>query len=76
MYTARAGWEDREEGGANVLNTLAVESQDGTLRFFVNDVEVTSMPAGDIPVDGVVGLRVNHGLNLHVSRLEVTPLGD
>lgn len=75
-HDAVLGWEDREEGGANVLNTLAVESQDGTLRFFVNDVEVTSMPAGDIPVDGVVGLRVNHGLNLHVSRLEVTPLGD
>ncbi|NNK62416.1 MAG: hypothetical protein HKO98_04335 [Gemmatimonadetes bacterium] len=74
-HDAVVSWADREEGGANVLNTLAVESRAGTLHFFVNDVEVTSVPAGDMPVDGVVGLRVNHRLNLHVSRLEVMPLG-
>ncbi|MBP1778939.1 MAG: hypothetical protein H6Q86_4950, partial [candidate division NC10 bacterium] len=31
-----------------------------------------SRPRADVAVDGVVGLRVNHNLNLHVSKLEVT----
>jgi len=26
-----------------------------------------------VRVDGTVGLRVNHRLNLHISRLEVVP---
>jgi len=41
----------------------------------VNGQEVATLPRADLAVDGVVGIRVNHALNLHVSRLEVTPLG-
>ena len=73
-HAAVKGWADRDEGGATIANTLAVESRGDMLHFFVNDVEVASQSRGDLPVDGVVGLRVNHRLNLHISRLEVMPI--
>jgi hypothetical protein len=40
--------------------------------FMINGTKVASRPRADLAVDGVVGLRVNHNLNLHVSKLEVT----
>ena len=55
-------------------NVIAVEARGDRVRFFVNGSEVASVPRSELAVDGQVGLRVNHRLNLHVSRLEVTPL--
>jgi hypothetical protein len=49
-----------------VHNVLEVEASESQLRFVVNGSEVARMPRGDLPVDGIVGLRVNHALNLHV----------
>jgi hypothetical protein len=66
-YTAGAG--------ASVKNALAVEVGDETVRFFVNGQEVASHPRAGLQTDGVVGLRVNHHLNLHVSDLKVEPAG-
>lgn len=59
------------EGGATVKNVIVVVAEDATVRFFVNDQEVAAFPREHMNVDGVVGLRVNHGLNLHVTRLDV-----
>ncbi|MDX1493968.1 MAG: hypothetical protein R3253_07925 [Longimicrobiales bacterium] len=59
---------------ASVRNVLAVEAQGDTVTFLVNGTEVASLPRSAVPVDGVYGIRVNHALNVHVSRLEVTPL--
>lgn len=70
-HPAILAYADRDEGGATILNTLALESSGGELRFEVNGEEVASMDAGTLPRDGIVGLRVNHRLNLHVSRLEI-----
>jgi len=60
---------------ASVKNVLTVEADDRELRFLVNGVRVWTGPRSDFPVDGRFGFRVNHGLNLHVSRLEATPAG-
>lgn len=67
-------FSDREEGGASVLNHLAVEADDAEIRFYVNDVEVTSVTRRPGTMEGIAGLRVNHNLNLHISRLSVSPL--
>ena len=45
------------------------------MRFFVNDAQVAALPRSEVAMDGTYGFRVNHMLNLHISRLEVTPLG-
>lgn len=60
------------ESESSVLNALSVAVDSETVTFFINDMEVTSVPAASVNTDGVVGLRVNHALNLHVSNLAVT----
>ena len=60
---------------ASVKNVLVVEADSESIRFFVNDAEVAELPRSEVGVDGIYGFRVNHGLNLHISRLEVKPLG-
>lgn len=74
-HDAVMSFADREEGGASIGNVLAVEAGPETVRFFVNDQEVASVPRADFPADGVYGFRVNHGLNLHISMLEASPQG-
>lgn len=73
-HPAVLAFEDREEGGATVKNVLVVEAQGETVRFLVNDAEVASLPREQFATDGTYGFRVNHGLNLHISRLEASPL--
>ena len=55
----------------SVANALTVVASPATVDFLINGTKVASRPRNDLTVDGVVGLRVNHRLNLHVSKLEV-----
>ncbi len=74
-HEAILGWADREEEASSVKNVLALEAGAETVRFFVNDAEVAVLPRADLGVEGVFGMRVNHALNLHVSRLEIVAPG-
>ena len=74
-HEAVRAWADRPEGEASVRNVLAVEAGTEEVRFLVNGEEVARLPRERIPVDGQVGVRVNHALDLHLARLEVQPLG-
>lgn len=65
-------WAARGEGAATAKNVLFVEAEGGEVVFGVNEQEVFRTARTGQHVDGVVGLRVNHGLNLHFSSLEVT----
>jgi len=56
----------------SVANTITVAAGPETVDFLVNGTKVASKPRAEVPADGIVGLRVNHNLNLHVSKLEVT----
>lgn len=62
------------ETTGSVKNVLAVTRESDALTFYVNGTEVATVPPDDLPVDGVVGLRVNHALNVHVSDLAAEPL--
>ena len=62
----------KPEDAHTARNVLAVEVGDGTVRFFVNDTEVASLPRDDLPTAGTVGLRVNHSVNLHITMLDIT----
>ncbi len=72
-HEAIVGYADRGDA-ATAKNVLAIEANGDTVRFLVNGAEVASLPRSEVPVDGLYGFRVNHALNLHVSRLDVTPL--
>lgn len=72
-HEAVLGYADRDSGEATVRNVLAAEVMNDEVRFFVNDREVTRIARNGLSLDGVVGIRVNHGLNLHIARLDVMP---
>ena len=56
---------------ANVLNTLTVQVSRDTVQFLVNGTVVASKPRTELAVDGVVGMRINHMLNVHVAEFMV-----
>jgi hypothetical protein len=60
---------DGSDGTAK--NVLAVEVDPSNVSFYLNGERVASHPTTSMQTDGVVGLRVNHNLNLHVSSLTV-----
>ena len=56
---------------ANVLNTLTVQTSRKAVQFLVNGSVVATKPRKGLVVDGVVGMRVNHMLSVHVAELTV-----
>jgi len=70
-------WKPGARPGADghpttVKNVLAVGVSRAKLDLYVNDRLVTSLDRPPyMNADGIVGLRVNHGLNLHVTDLLV-----
>ena len=54
-----------------VQNVLAVNVGEDEVQFFVNGEQVASQPRSAIQSDGIVGLRINHALNVHVADLKV-----
>ncbi|HSM35713.1 MAG TPA: hypothetical protein VK837_04875 [Longimicrobiales bacterium] len=62
-----------EEG--SVANVLAVEVTAEEMAFLINGQEVQRVPRPEYArLDGVVGLRINHRLDVHVESLSVEPL--
>ncbi len=64
-------WESRDPDADVVGNTLMIEANGETVRFFINDQEVWDVPRSDLHTDGLVGLRVNHGLRVRVAEMVV-----
>jgi len=61
--------------GDPVRNVLTVEAKDGTLRFLVNGKQVAAQSSSAASNGaGQVGLRLNHGINVHVTDVKVEPL--
>ncbi len=61
-----------KKGDSPALNVLKVDAGAKDVVFKINDVAVATRPRANTPVDGVVGLRVNHFLDLHVTDVTVT----
>ncbi len=74
-WTPHAAIVKHEGGEEPVKNILEIGADAQQLDFFVNGEKVASLPRSQVKVDGIVGLRVNHGLNLHVTELTVGPKG-
>ncbi len=66
-HPAIESWADKS--GSTAKNVLALEAEAEELRFFVNGEQVWRGERGNLPTDGIFGLRVNHGLNLHVTTI-------
>lgn len=57
--------------GESVLNELSVRVEGDQVYFLLNGENVSTHPASAVPANGVVGLRMNHGINVHVADLSV-----
>ena len=70
-HTAIRKWDERSADERSVRNILEVQVAADSAAFLVNGQEVARVPTRDIDTNGVVGLRINHHLNLHVSGLAI-----
>ena len=55
----------------DVANELAITVDGDRVRFSCNGEPVADIPIGDLSTQGVVGVRVNHNLEVNVQELEV-----
>jgi len=72
-----SGWTAHEaigraDASGKVSDKLEIDaSKAGTVRFLVNGTVVHEMAADANAINGLIGLRVNHNLDLHVDGFEV-----
>jgi len=75
-WTSHAAIVRFDPSQSSVKNVLAIEADDATVSFYVNGEKATSLPRSEVDLDGIVGLRINHALNVHVSDLTVTMMDE
>jgi len=75
QWTENSYIEPHTGGDSPVENVLSIEASETEVLFLINGGKVMSFDRGRVNADGIVGLRVNHGLNLHVEEFNVGPLG-
>lgn len=73
-WTAHQAIMKHDGGEGTAKNVLAIEADSEQVRFLVNGQEVNSLPRSQIDAEGIVGLRINHNLDVHVTRLDVESL--
>jgi hypothetical protein len=61
----------KADAAGKATNKLEILVGKDKVTFSVNGKEVHSMPAGAGATDGVVGLRVNHNLDVHIEKFGV-----
>lgn len=55
----------------SVLNEMSIKVSDTQIHFILNGENVATHPVSSIPNQGIVGFRLNHGINVHVADLRV-----
>jgi hypothetical protein len=61
----------KSKADGSVANALSVAVGKDKVSFRVNGQEVYSAPAASVDTDGIVGLRINHNLSIHVESLDL-----
>ncbi len=68
-HPAILSFATKPEDAGTAKNVLVLEAMGNELRFSVNGVLLWTGPREGLATDGVFGLRVNHGLNLHITTI-------
>jgi hypothetical protein len=58
-----------KEAAGKQVNTLGVEVQGDNVIFTVNGTEVTRQPKAKLHVDGLIGFRIGHNLDIDVDQV-------
>jgi len=66
---------NKEDASGKSTNKLTVDaSKADSVRLLINDKQVAAIGVNHLgKTDGIVGLRVNHNLDVHIGGLTVTP---
>lgn len=64
----------KADANGSAANELSIQVQGGKAKFMVNGKEVYSADAANLVVNGVVGYRVNHNLDVHLGPLGIHKL--
>ena len=64
----------KADTSGKAMNELSVEVRGGKAKFMVNGKEVYAGDAANVDVNGVVGYRVNHNLDVHLGALGIHKL--
>lgn len=73
-WTPNAAVQKADSAG-KATNKIEAQFTDGKLAFRVNGTEVYSMAATPAQATGIVGLRVNHNLDVHVDGFALHQIG-
>ncbi len=57
--------------GDRASNTIVVQVTPSAITLLINGERVVRRPRGDLALEGIAGLRVNHGLELQVQSFDV-----
>lgn len=65
----------KQDANGKATNALTVDAtQADSVRLMVNGAQVASLPIAHLgSTNGIVGLRVNHNLDVHIADFSVTP---
>src|SRR6266566_4137028 len=77
MYSIRRRASDavtKADTSGRAMNELSIQVQGGKAKFMVNAKEVYTGDAANLDVNGVVGYRVNHNLDVHLGPLGIHKL--
>src|SRR5205814_2357392 len=61
----------KSDSAGQATNELSIQVQGGKAKFMVNGKEVYTGDAANLDVNGVVGYRVNHNLDVHLGALGI-----
>jgi hypothetical protein len=69
--TPNAAIKAADKDGGSASNNVAVRVAADSIRFMINDVQVGAVDAKNpmMPNAGIYGVRVNHGISVHISNL-------
>ena len=75
-WTASGGVPQWKPGvpGASVKYPIVVEAKGARVSLWIGGTKVIDAARSELPTDGIVGLRVNHSLNLHIEKVSIAPL--
>jgi hypothetical protein len=70
------GWSQHdaitvEDADGKATNELAIRVGASDVSFLVNGKEVHRAPKSAVDTDGIVGMRINHNLDIHIGSLSV-----
>lgn len=65
----------KADSAGKATNKIEVQAQGGKLKFTINGTDVHTMDATAAETNGIIGLRVNHNLEVHVAGFAVHRIG-